>query len=429
MQISESKRLFAHAKNFIPGGVNSPVRAFRAVGGEPLFIKRADGAFLYDEDGNSFIELINSWGPMLLGHNSPMIREAVIQAMENGTSFGAPTAREVEMAELLVSMVPSLEKVRMVSSGTEATMSAIRVARGYTGKDKFIKMEGHYHGHGDSFLIAAGSGAITMGHPDSPGVTEGTAKDTLLAPYNDLAAIEQLVKANAGQIAALILEPVAGNMGLTLPQSGYLKGLREICTREGIVLIFDEVMTGFRLAKGGAQELFGVTPDLTTLGKIIGGGMPVGAYGGKREIMEFVSPAGPVYQAGTLSGNPIAMAAGLSMLHHLNTHPEVYQRLNDIGSSLAEGIKEINTKLGLNYTVNQLGSMYSLFFTTEAVVDFETAKKADTALFGRYFQSMLKRGVYLAPSQFESLFLSTALTDELIGRVLQAHEDSMKEIH
>jgi glutamate-1-semialdehyde 2,1-aminomutase len=429
MQISESKRLFAHAKNFIPGGVNSPVRAFRAVGGEPLFIKRADGAFLYDEDDNAFIELINSWGPMLLGHNSPMIKAAVLQAMENGTSFGAPTAREVEMAELLVSMVPALEKVRMVNSGTEATMSAIRVARGYTGRDKFIKMEGHYHGHGDSFLIAAGSGAITMGHPDSPGVTEGTAKDTLLAPFNDLAAIEQLVKANHGQIAALILEPVAGNMGLTLPQPGYLHGLREICTREGIVLIFDEVMTGFRLAKGGAQELFGVTPDLTTLGKIIGGGMPVGAYGGKREIMEFVSPAGPVYQAGTLSGNPIAMAAGLAMLHHLNSHPEVYERLNTIGSMLTSGIKEINTRLGFDYTVNQLGSMYSLFFTTSPVIDFETAKKADTVLFGRYFQSMLKRGVYLAPSQFESLFLSTALTDELIGRVLQAHEESMKEIH
>lgn len=429
MQISESKRLFAHAKNFIPGGVNSPVRAFRAVGGEPLFIKRADGAFLYDEDGNAFIELINSWGPMLLGHNSPMIKAAVLQAMDNGTSFGAPTAREVEMAELLVSMVPALEKVRMVNSGTEATMSAIRVARGYTGREKFIKMEGHYHGHGDSFLIAAGSGAITMGHPDSPGVTEGTAKDTLLAPYNDLAAIEQLVQANSGQIAALILEPVAGNMGLTLPQAGYLQGLRDICTREGIVLIFDEVMTGFRLAKGGAQELFGVTPDLTTLGKIIGGGMPVGAYGGKKEIMDCVSPAGPVYQAGTLSGNPIAMAAGLAMLHHLNSHPEVYDRLNTIGSLLAEGIKQINEKLGMNYTVNQVGSMYSLFFTAEPVVDFETAKKADTALFGCYFQSMLKRGVYLAPSQFESLFLSTALTDELIGRVLQAHEESMIEIH
>ncbi len=428
MQISESKRLFAHAKNFIPGGVNSPVCAFRAVGGDPIFIKRADGAFIYDEDDNSYIELINSWGPMILGHNHPMIREAVIKAMENGTSFGAPTAREVEIAELIVSMVPSVEKVRMVNSGTEATMSAIRVARGYTGRDKFIKMEGHYHGHGDSFLISAGSGAITMGHPDSPGVTEGTAKDTLLAPYNDLEAIERLVDANRGEIAALILEPVAGNMGLTLPLPGYLSGLREICTREGIVLIFDEVMTGFRLAKGGAQELFGVTPDMTTLGKIIGGGMPVGAYGGKKEIMEFVSPAGPVYQAGTLSGNPIAMAAGLTMLNYLNTNPEVYTRLNEIGMQVASGMASINTRLGHDFTINRLGSMYSLFFTEENVTDFESAKKSDTALFGKYFQAMLHRGIYLAPSQYESLFLSTALTDDLVGKILQAHEESMKEI-
>lgn len=428
MQISESKRLFAHAKNFIPGGVNSPVRAFRAVGGEPIFIKKADGAFLYDEDGNSFIELINSWGPMILGHNHPMIREAVIQAMENGTSFGAPTAREVEIAELIVSMVPSVEKVRMVNSGTEATMSAIRVARGYTGRDKFIKMEGHYHGHGDSFLIAAGSGAVTMGHPDSPGVTEGTAKDTLLAPYNDLDAIERLVAANYGEIAAVILEPVPGNMGLCLPNPGYLQGLRDICTREGIVLIFDEVMTGFRLARGGAQELFGVIPDMTTMGKIIGGGMPVGAYGGKKEIMEFVSPAGPVYQAGTLSGNPIAMAAGLAMLNYLNSHPEVYSRLDEIGMQIASGIASINEKLGLDFTINQIGSMYSLFFTEEDVIDFESAKTSDTALFGKYFQAMLHRGVYLAPSQFETLFLSTALTDDLIGKILQAHEESMKEI-
>ncbi len=428
MHISESKRLFAHAKNFIPGGVNSPVRAFRAVGGEPIFIQKADEAYLYDEDGNSYIELINSWGPMILGHNHPMIREAVIKAMENGTSFGAPTAREVEIAELIVSMVPSVEKVRMVNSGTEATMSAIRVARGYTGRDKFIKMEGHYHGHGDSFLISAGSGAITMGNPDSPGVTVGTAKDTLLAPYNDLEAIETLVAANKSEIAALILEPVPGNMGLCLPNPGYLQGLRDICTREGIVLIFDEVMTGFRLAKGGAQELFGVTPDMTTLGKIIGGGMPVGAYGGKKEIMEFVSPAGPVYQAGTLSGNPIAMAAGLTMLHYLNTHPEVYTRLNEIGMQLASGITSINHRLGHDFTLNQLGSMYSLFFTEESVVDFETAKKSDTALFGKYFQGMLKRGVYLAPSQFESLFLSTALTDDLIDQILQAHEETMREI-
>lgn len=428
MQISESKRLFAHAKNFIPGGVNSPVRAFRAVGGDPIFIKKANGAFIYDEDDNAYIEMINSWGPMILGHNHPMIREAVIAAMDNGTSFGAPTAREVEIAELIVSMVPSVEKVRMVNSGTEATMSAIRVARGYTGRDKFIKMEGHYHGHGDSFLIAAGSGAITMGHPDSPGVTSGTAKDTLLAPYNDLEAIEKLVIANKGEIAALILEPVPGNMGLCLPKPGYLQGLRDICTREGIVLIFDEVMTGFRLAKGGAQELFGVTPDMTTLGKIIGGGMPVGAYGGKKEIMEFVSPAGPVYQAGTLSGNPIAMAAGLTMLNYLNSHPEVYTRLNEIGMQIASGIASINHRLGHDITINQLGSMYSLFFTEENVTDFESAKKSDTALFGKYFQAMLHRGVYLAPSQYESLFLSTALTDDLIAKILQAHEESMKEI-
>jgi glutamate-1-semialdehyde 2,1-aminomutase len=429
MQITQSKSLFEKAKNYIPGGVNSPVRAFRAVGGDPIFIKRADGAFIYDEDGNAYIEMINSWGPMILGHNHPMIREAVIKAMENGTSFGAPTAREVEIAELIVSMVPSVEKVRMVNSGTEATMSAIRVARGYTGRDKFIKMEGHYHGHGDSFLISAGSGAITMGNPDSPGVTKGTAKDTLLAPYNNLEAIEQLVAANKNEIAALILEPVPGNMGLTLPKEGYLQGLREICNREGIVLIFDEVMTGFRLAKGGAQELFGVTPDMTTLGKIIGGGMPVGAYGGKKEIMEFVSPAGPVYQAGTLSGNPIAMAAGLTMLNYLNEHPEVYIQLNDIGEKIASGIRSGLSELGLKYTVNHLGSMYSLFFTDKEVFDFASAKHADTALFGKYFQAMLKRGIYLAPSQFESLFLSTALKEDLIQNILEANMEALKEIH
>ncbi|WP_373522969.1 glutamate-1-semialdehyde 2,1-aminomutase [Aquiflexum sp.] len=428
MQISNSQSLFEKAKNYIPGGVNSPVRAFRAVGGDPIFIKKASGALIYDEDDNAYIELINSWGPMILGHNHPMIREAVIKALENGTSFGAPTAREVEIAELITQMVPSVEKVRMVNSGTEATMSAIRVARGFTGRDKFIKMEGHYHGHGDSFLISAGSGAITMGNPDSPGVTKGTAKDTLLAPFNDLEAIEKLVDANRGEIAALILEPVPGNMGLVLPKGGYLEGLRKICDREGIVLIFDEVMTGFRLAKGGAQELFGVTPDMTTLGKIIGGGLPVGAYGGKKEIMQFVSPAGPVYQAGTLSGNPIAMAAGLTMLRYLDENPEVYTQLNEIGGKIANGIKTSVEKLGLNFTINHLGSMYSLFFTEQEVYDFESAKHSDTVLFGKYFQAMLKRGIYLAPSQFESLFLSTALTDELIKKILQANEESLKEI-
>ena len=427
MQITHSKALFEKAKRYIPGGVNSPVRAFRAVGGDPIFIKRADGAFIYDEDDNAYIELINSWGPMILGHNHPMIKEAIVRALEFGTSYGAPTAKEVEIAELIASMVPSVEKVRMVNSGTEATMSAIRVARGYTGRDKFIKMEGHYHGHGDSFLISAGSGAITMGNPDSPGVTKGTAKDTLLAPYTDLEAIEKLVAANKGEIAALILEPVPGNMGLVLPKDGYLQGIRKICNREGIVLIFDEVMTGFRLAKGGAQELFGVIPDMTTLGKIIGGGLPVGAYGGKKEIMEFVSPAGPVYQAGTLSGNPIAMAAGLTMLKHLNQNPEVYTTINNIGDKLVKGFQTSMDKLGLNYTINQLGSMYSLFFTDQEVFDVESSKKSDTVRFGKYFQGMLKRGIYLAPSQYESLFLSTALSDELIERVIKANEESLKE--
>jgi glutamate-1-semialdehyde 2,1-aminomutase len=428
MRKERSKALFDKAKQFIPGGVNSPVRAFRAVGGDPLFIKRADGAFIYDEDDNAYIELINSWGPMILGHNHPMIREAIVRALENGTSFGAPTAREVEIAELIISMVPSVEKVRMVNSGTEATMSAIRVARGFTRRDKFIKMEGHYHGHGDSFLISAGSGAITMGNPDSPGVTVGTAKDTLLAPYNSLEAIESLVAANPNEIAAIILEPVPGNMGLVLPKPGYLEGLRKICDREGIVLIFDEVMTGFRLAKGGAQELFGVTPDMTTLGKIIGGGMPVGAYGGKKEIMDFVSPSGPVYQAGTLSGNPIAMAAGLAMLRHLDSHPEVFLQLNAIGDSLVTGFRSVLDELGLNFTINQLGSMYTLFFTDQEVYDFETAKKSDTALFGRYFQAMLSRGIYLAPSQYESLFLSTALTEDLVGKIVTAHGESIIEV-
>ncbi len=429
MQIEKSKALFQKAKRFIPGGVNSPVRAFRAVGGDPIFIKSANGAFIYDQDDNRYIELINSWGPMILGHNHPIIRESIIGAMKDGTSFGAPTAREVEIAELITHMVPSVEKVRMVNSGTEATMSAIRLARGFTGKDKFIKMDGHYHGHGDSFLISAGSGAITMGAPDSPGVTKGTAKDTLLAPYNDLQAVENLVEANRGHIAALILEPVPGNMGLVLPMEGYLKGLRKICDRESIILIFDEVMTGFRLAKGGAQELFGVTPDMTTLGKIIGGGMPVGAYGGKKEIMEFVSPAGPVYQAGTLSGNPIAMAAGLAMLTHLNENADVYENLNRIGTEIVTGFSKSLENLGLKYTINQLGSMYSLFFSERPIYDFSSAKNSNTEMFGKYFQAMLKRGIYLAPSQFESLFLSTALSSDLIDKVIQANEESLVEIH
>ena len=422
MTTNTSEELFAKAKNFIPGGVNSPVRAFRSVGGNPIFIKRAKGAYIFDEDDNQYIELINSWGPMILGHAFEPVEKAVSEAIKGSFSFGAPTRREVEMAELIISMVPSIEKVRMVNSGTEATMAAVRVARGYTGKDKIIKFEGCYHGHGDSFLIAAGSGAVTMGVPDSPGVTKGVANDTLTAPYNNLEAVQMLCDANKGQIAALILEPVVGNMGCVLPKEGYLQGLRDICTKEGIVLIFDEVMTGFRLAKGGAQERFGVTPDMTTLGKIIGGGMPVGAYGGKAEIMNCVSPQGPVYQAGTLSGNPIAMAAGLTMLHHLNDHPEVYTQLEATGNQIVGGIRLILDKLNLNYQINHIGSMYSLFFTDTPVVDFETAKTSDTTRFGKYFHGMLDKGIYLAPSQYEALFLSTALSQENIAEVLAANE-------
>lgn len=425
--MTTSEQLFEKAKTLIPGGVNSPVRAFRAVGGSPVFIKSAKGPYLYDEDGRQYIELINSWGPMILGHAFEPVEKAVRDAIQDSFSFGAPTRKEVEMAELITTMVPSVEKVRMVNSGTEATMAAIRVARGFTGRDKIIKFEGCYHGHGDSFLIAAGSGAMTMGIPDSPGVTKATAADTLTAPYNDLAAVEKLLENNQNQVAAVILEPVVGNMGCVLPQPGFLEGVRALCDKHGALLIFDEVMTGFRLAKGGAQERFGITPDLTTMGKIIGGGMPVGAYGGRADIMNVVSPAGPVYQAGTLSGNPIAMSAGLAMLHHLNDHPEVYTRLEEIGSALVNGFQSSLTKLGLNYTINHIGSMFTLFMTERSVTNFAEAKTCDLPLFGRYFHAMLKRGVYLAPSQFESLFLSVALTDDLISQIIQANEESLQE--
>ncbi|MEI7582331.1 glutamate-1-semialdehyde 2,1-aminomutase [Runella sp.] len=428
MSITESQSLFEKAKQYIPGGVNSPVRAFRAVGGSPIFIKSAKGPYIYDEDGNQYLEFINSWGPMILGHAHELIEKAVSDAIQNSFSFGAPTRKEVEMAELIVSMVPSVEKVRMVNSGTEATMSAIRVARGYTGRDKMIKFEGCYHGHGDSFLIAAGSGAVTMGVPDSPGVTKGVANDTLTAPFNDLVALEQLIDANRGRIAALILEPVVGNMGCVLPKEGYLEAIRSLCTKEGIVLIFDEVMTGFRLSKGGAQERFGIVPDMTTMGKIIGGGMPVGAYGGKREIMDCVSPAGPVYQAGTLSGNPIAMSAGLAMLRYLDAHPEVYMRLDEVGNTITAGFKTSLQKLGLNYTINHIGSMFTLFMTDQPVTDFTSAKAADLPLFGRYFQAMLRRGIYLAPSQFESLFFSYALENAHIQQLIEANEEALREV-
>lgn len=427
IQAPISNDLFQRAQHSIPGGVNSPVRAFRAVGGNPRFMVSAKGPYMYDEDGNRYLDLINSWGPMILGHAAEVVNEAVKEAIPNSLSFGAPTRKEIEIAELIVSMVPSIEKVRMVNSGTEATMSAIRVARGYTGRDKIIKFEGCYHGHGDSFLISAGSGAITLGVPDSPGVTKGTANDTLTAPYNNLSAVQTLVDANKGQVAAIILEPVAGNMGLVTPAPGFLEGLRELCNKEGIVLIFDEVMTGFRLSAGGAQELYGVTPDMSTLGKIIGGGMPVGAYGGKKEIMDYVAPAGPVYQAGTLSGNPIAMSAGFAMLSYLKEHPEVYTQLEQTTISMVAGMQQNLQQLGQEFTINHVGSMFSIFFTKQPVTDFESAKTSDTALFGRYFNGMLKRGIYLAPSQYEALFVSTAITGELAEEYTHASYEALQE--
>lgn len=423
-----SESLFAKAKTLIPGGVNSPVRAFKAVGGNPVFMAKGQGAYLYDVDGNAYLELINSWGPMLFGHAHPAIAEAVVSAIQDSPSFGAPTAREVLMAETLVQMVPSLEKVRMVNSGTEATMAAIRVARGYTGRDKIIKFEGCYHGHGDSFLIAAGSGAITLGVPDSPGVTKGVANDTLTAPYNDLEAVDRLLEANRGQIAALILEPVVGNMGLVPPAPGFLQGLRDRCTAEGIVLIFDEVMTGFRLAKGGAQELYGITPDMTTLGKIIGGGLPVGAYGGKAEIMDCVAPAGPVYQAGTLSGNPVAMAAGLAMLNLINTTDGLYDQLEAKGAALEATLRASLDHIGLPMTINRVGSMITLFFTTNQVRNFADAKTSHLPAFATYFQQMLQQGIYLAPSQYEALFLSMALGDEHIASIGVASQIAMEAV-
>ncbi|HEX8327554.1 MAG TPA: glutamate-1-semialdehyde 2,1-aminomutase [Hymenobacter sp.] len=429
LDLSTSAALFERAKNLIPGGVNSPVRAFRSVGGSPVFMQSANGAWLTDVDGNRYVDFINSWGPMILGHAPQVVLDAVARALPHSLSFGTPTTREVEMAELIQKMVPSIEKVRLVNSGTEACMSAIRAARGYTGRSKFIKFEGCYHGHGDAFLIAAGSGALTAGEPDSAGVTRGVAQDTLTAPYNDVPAVEALIAANPGEIAALILEPVVGNMGLVAPAEGFLPALRDLCTEHGIVLIFDEVMTGFRLAQGGAQELYGIRPDLTTLGKIIGGGLPVGAYGGREDIMNCVAPAGKVYQAGTLSGNPMATAAGMAQLGYLHEHPEVYTSLEHSTARLADGTRQIAAELGLNYTVNRVGSMYSLFFTDRPVNNLDDAKHCDTAAFGRYFHAMLNRGIYLAPSQFEALFISTAITDELVDVYLRACRESLLEAH
>ncbi|WP_462248222.1 glutamate-1-semialdehyde 2,1-aminomutase [Ekhidna sp.] len=426
MEIATSKDLFERAKDYIPGGVNSPVRAFKAVGGDPIFFAKAEGAYMYDEDGNSYIDLINSWGPMILGHANKQVEEAIFKAVIGSPSFGAPSRMEVELAELITDMIPSVEKVRMVNSGTEATMSAIRLARGFTKRDKILKFEGCYHGHGDSFLIAAGSGAMTMGSPDSPGVTKGTAKDTLLAPYNDLEKVKEVVDSNKGEIAAIIIEPVAGNMGCVLPDPGFLEGLRSVCDADGILLIFDEVMTGFRLARGGAQEVFNVRPDLTTLGKIIGGGMPVGAYGGRSDVMDFVSPQGPVYQAGTLSGNPVAMAAGFAQLSFLNENPEVYTSIGNTTEKIKIGFEKVIKKHKKQYTINHIGSMISLFFTDQKVKDFETAKSCDTEEFGKYFRFMLNSGVYLAPSQFESLFISNAIEDNEVKKIIQSFDDFLR---
>lgn len=425
---SLSTAYFERAKELIPGGVNSPVRAFKSVGGNPVFIKSAKGAYLHDVDGNSYIDLIGSWGPMLFGQAHSDIEEAVRGALSNGFSFGAPTYNEVLIAEKIISMIPSVEKVRLVNSGTEATMAAIRLARAYTKRDKIIKMEGCYHGHGDSFLIAAGSGVATLGTPDSPGVTVSTARDTLTAIYNDLESLESLLKANPTDVAAIIIEPVVGNMGLVIPKEGYLEGVQKLCHQYGALLIFDEVMTGFRLSAAGYQGLAGIQPDLTTLGKIIGGGLPVGAYGGKAEIMDMIAPSGPVYQAGTLSGNPLATTAGLAMLNLITDNPGVYAALEQRGSALKEALSSDLKSLGLNYTINQIGSMFTLFFTDKAVNNFSDAKTSDTALFGKYFKGMLDKGIYLPPSQYESWFLSAALGDSEYDQIISASKATLRSL-
>ncbi len=427
MRHTRSQELFQRAKKVIPGGVNSPVRAFRAVGADPVFIARAEGSRVFDVDGNAYIDYVGSWGPMILGHNHPEVRAVLESALRNGTSYGAPTELEVEMAELVAECVPGVEVVRMVNSGTEATMSAIRLARGYTGRDKIVKCEGCYHGHADSLLVKAGSGATTFGVPTSPGVPADFAKHTLTVPFNDLDALETVIRDNPDQIACVIVEPVPGNMGCIPPRPGYLEGLRRITEREGIVLIFDEVMTGFRLALGGAQERFGVTPDLTTLGKIIGGGLPVGAYGGRREIMERVAPVGPVYQAGTLSGNPLAMSAGLATLRALR-RPGTYEALEKKSQRLCDGLAEIFRRRGVPAFHTRVGSMFTAFFQEGPVYDYSTALRSDTEAFGRFFRAMLDRGVYLAPSQFEAGFMSLAHSEEDIDRTLEAADDALAAI-
>jgi glutamate-1-semialdehyde 2,1-aminomutase len=419
-QRGNSDRLFERTRRTIPGGVNSPVRAFGSVGGNPVFVARAEGARIWDVDGNVYLDYVGSWGPMILGHTHPAVRQAVERAVVNGTSFGAPTLAETELAELVVEMVPSVDVVRLVNSGTEATMSAARLARGATGRSKVIKFRGGYHGHADAFLVEAGSGAATIGVPSSPGVPDPTAGDTLVAEYNDLQSVKALSDANSDDIACVIVEPVAGNMGCVPPAAGFLEGLRELCTGTGAVLVFDEVMTGFRVAPGGAQQLFGVTPDLTTMGKVLGGGLPVGAYGGREDLMRQIAPDGPVYQAGTLSGNPLATAAGLATLNHLREHPEIYDHLESLGEQMDRGWSALASEDGHPLVWNRVGSMGSVFFTTQPVVDWDSAAAADREAFTQYFWGMLDRGIYLAPSPFEALFLSAAHTETDVDRTLDA---------
>lgn len=428
MNYKRSSALFAQAEMVIPGGVNSPVRAFKAVGGTPIFVKEAKGAYLYDEDGNRLIDYINSWGPMILGHAYEPVVDAVVDKAKKGTSFGMPTEIETKIAELAVSMVPNIDKIRFVNSGTEACMSAVRLARGFTGKDKIIKFAGCYHGHSDSFLIQAGSGAITFGTPNSPGVTQGTAKDTLLARYNDIENVSQLIEANKDEIACVIIEPVAGNMGCIPPKNEFLKGLRDLCNANNILLVFDEVMTGFRLAKGGAQELFNINADIVCFGKVIGGGLPVGAFAARNEIMNYLAPLGPVYQAGTLSGNPLAMAAGLAMLNELNNDVEIFNRLEEKTAYLHEGIAKVLSDNNIVYTINRVGSMISVHFDEGKVVDFETAAKGNNETFKKFFHGLLNEGVYIAPSAFETWFITDALTYKDLDYTIEAIDKVAKTL-
>lgn len=418
--ISKSEQLFSRAQQSIPGGVNSPVRAFKSVGGTPLFMSHAKGAYMYDADGNKYIDYINSWGPMIMGHAYEPVVKAIQEKAVLSTSFGAPTELEIEMAELIISMVPNVDMIRMVSSGTEACMSALRLARGYTGRNKFIKFEGCYHGHADAFLVKAGSGMATFNIQTVPGVTAGASMDTLTAAYNDLEAVEVLVTENKGEIAAIIIEPVAGNMGCIIPEPGFMEGLRAICDREGIVLIFDEVMTGFRLAAGGAQELLGIRADLVTYGKVIGGGLPVGAFGGRRDIMQCIAPLGNVYQAGTLSGNPIAMIAGYTLLKTLKDNPQIYKELEDKTAQIHTGLDTVLGRLGHPYVINRLGSMISVHFSDKPVNNFSDAAAVNNTLFNRFFHSMLNSGVYLPPSAYETWFVSHAISESDIEQTIDA---------